>query len=223
MTTTSDTSDPSQVAYWDIRWKDGRTAFHEGRANAFLAKHAARLEGRGRVLVPLCGKAEDMVYLASQGHEVLGIEGVEAPVKAFFAEHDLTPEIRDVNEHVRSYTAKGITILVGDVFACTKSEVGDVSALYDRAALVALPADVRPRYVAHLRSLLTPGAHGLVVTFDYPQHQMPGPPFSVGEDEVRKLYSGAKVEQIDHAAVGSEGRFREAGVQAIERCFFVSL
>ena len=207
------------IEHWAARWREGRIGFHEGRPNTFLERHVDRLGPARRVLVPLCGKTEDMAFLAARGHEVVGIEVIEDAVRAFFAEHDLTPEVRDRGD-VRAYTAGGVTILAGDLFACTAETAGRVDALYDRAALVALPPEARPRYVEHLRALLAAGSPGLLVTFEYPQERMSPPPFSVSEGEVRSLYTGAVVELLEHGP--AEGpRFRDAGVAANERCFAI--
>ena len=210
------------IGFWAERWKEGRIGFHEGRANTFLERHVDRLgtKPRGRVLVPLCGKAEDLAFLASRGHDVVGIEVIEDAVKAFFREHDLTPSVTELGP-MRSYTAGSVTILAGDVFAATREHVGTLTALYDRAALVALDPEVRKRYVAHLRTLLGAGASGLIVTFDYDQTKLAPPPFAVGELEVRELYAGLAVELID-GGPASGGRFQELGIPALERCFTVA-
>jgi thiopurine S-methyltransferase len=209
------------VEDWLVRWKEGRIGFHEGRANAFLERHVERLGTERRVLVPLCGKAEDMAFLASRGHEVVGIEVAEDAVRAFFAEHGLDPEVRP-GPRVTTFRAGPFTLLAGDVFASTEEDVGPVSALYDRAALVALPDEVRPRYVAHLRRLLSKGATGLLITFEYDPQLMDGPPFSVGEEEVRRLYAPGRVELLGDAPAEAP-RFTAAGVPARERCFAMTL
>lgn len=208
------------IGYWAARWKEGRIGFHEGRTNAFLGKHAARLGEKRRVLVPLCGKAEDMAFLAAHGHEVVGVEAVEHAVRAFFAEHGLDPRVDDLREGVRAYAAGGVRILAADLFACTKEDLGPVDALYDRAALVALPPETRRRYVARLRELLPAGAPGLVVTFEYEQSRLEGPPFAVLEDELRTLWADSRVEAIDEAPTDG-ARFREAGVPLKERCYAI--
>ncbi len=215
-----------EIDFWVRRWKEGRIGFHEGRTNTFLARHEARLGPAPKhVLVPLCGKTEDMAFLASRGHHVLGIEVVEDAVKAFFDEHELVPEVRvvrDDDKPVRAYSAGNVTLLAGDLFACTREIVGPVDALYDRAALVALSGEVRPRYVAHLRTLLAPRSRGLVIVFDYDQAQMEPPPYAVSEDELRRLYAGDEVTAIDQGPLDGP-RFRELGVQGTERCFMVEL
>ena len=220
-----------EIDFWAQRWKEGRIGFHEGRANVFLARHADRFlsqppqsqkHASRRVLVPLCGKTEDMAFLAAQGHDVVGIEAIEDAVTAFFREHELEPEVRKLDGNVRSYSSGRVTLLAGDVFACTREHVGPVDALYDRAALVALPPDVRPRYVAHLRGLLGPHAKALLVSFDFDQSKFAPPPFAVSEEEVRRHYAGARVTLLDQAPL--EGpRFREAGVSGTEHCYLIEL
>jgi thiopurine S-methyltransferase len=207
------------IAFWAARWEKGRIGFHEGHPNTFLEKHVDRLGRRRRVLVPLCGKTEDMAFLASKGHEVIGIEAVDDAVRAFFEEHRLTPEVK-AGSHVRSYAAGGITILSGDFFAVTKEDVGRVDALYDRAALVALPDAMRPKYVRRLRALLAPDALALLITFEFSK-TVAEPPFSVGEDEVRTLYEGARIDLID-AAPAHAPRLSASGVTAIDHCFAIA-
>ncbi len=205
------------AGFWHSRWAAGNIGFHEGTPNAHLMNHAARLGTGRRVLVPLCGKSEDLASLAAQGHQVVGVELVESAVRAFFGEHQATPTITRVGPFGR-YTAENVTVLVGDFFATTRELLGPVDALYDRAALVALPPAMRSAYVEHLRTLMPAGAPGLVVTMEYPQDGMSGPPFSVPESEVRARYAGLPLERL--AEVRAEGaRFTEVG--AVEKCFAV--
>jgi thiopurine S-methyltransferase len=211
--------------FWAQRWREGRIGFHEGRPNSFLERHGARLTaGRAsrRVLVPLCGKAEDLAYLASLGHQVVGVEMVEQAVRAFFEEHGLSPHVT-AGAHGTAWTAGGVTILCADVFACTVADVGPVNAFYDRAALIAFPAPLRPRYVRHLRALLAPGSEGIVVTLEYPPEAIQGPPFSVDESELREHYAGAAVESLGTKTPVDNARLRDLGDAAVERCFGVTL
>ncbi len=208
------------ASFWNERWREGRIGFHEGRPNTFLERHVGRLGMQRRVLVPLCGKTEDLSYLAAHGHTVVGVELVEDAVRAFFAEHAITPEVSRSGSHTE-YRAGAITILAGDFFAVTPDQVGAVDALYDRAALVALPATVRPRYVEQVRALVPLGSPGLVVTIEYAQAAADGPPFAVLEPEARALY-GAASELLDEQDANN-ARLREAGVVTTERCFAVTL
>lgn len=185
-----------EAAFWHARWGEGRIGFHEGKPNAHLVKHLGVLKAVKRVLVPLCGKAEDLAFLASQGHEVVGVELVESAVKAFFDERGVTPEVSQHGPYTRSVAAN-ITLLAGDFFAATRALLGNVDGVYDRAALIALPDTMRGDYVKHLRALLPAGAPGLIVTVEYPQDKMEGPPFCVPEAELRTHYAGLSIERID--------------------------
>src|SRR4051812_35812292 len=114
-----------EIDFWAQRWKEGRIGFHEGRPNAYLEKHVDRLGRARRFLVPLCGKAEDMAFLASRGHAVVGIEAVDDAVRAFFDEHGLVPRVEE-RPQGRVYSAGSTTILAGDLFAWTEADVGPV-------------------------------------------------------------------------------------------------
>lgn len=208
-----------EPSFWKERWQEGRIGFHEGQPNKFLERHVGRLGAPGHVLVPLCGKAEDVAFLAAQGHSVVGVDLVESAVRDFFREHELEPEV-EANERFTRLRARAITLLAGDFFALTTDDIGEVTAVYDRAAIVALPPDLRRRYAAHLRALVPAGTPILIVTFDYPQELIEGPPFAVGEEEVRTLYAGASIERLDEAPIET-GKLRDAGVGAMERCWIV--
>jgi thiopurine S-methyltransferase len=206
---------------WIARWREGRISFHEGRPNVFLDRQLARFAGCRRVLVPLCGKTEDLAFLAAHGYQVVGVELAEQAVREFFDSHALVPAIT-TRGPVLAYEAGAITILVGDIFATTPALVGPVDALYDRAALIALPPDVRAPYVAHLRTLLSAGSPGLVITIEYDQQAVPGPPFAVLEAELRSLYAGASIEWLDDQPTTS-AKCLQSNVVATERCFAIRL
>ena len=155
-----------------------------------LRHHAAALPGAGtRILVPLCGKSLDLAWLHERGHAVLGVELSPIAAEAFFAAHSLATSVERDGPFQR-YRAQdvAIEILVGDFFELDAARIGRVAGYYDRAALVALPPDLRARYVAKLSALLPAGVRGLVVSFDY-EPPIGGPPFSVDQVEVQRLFS----------------------------------
>ena len=203
--------------FWLSRWREGRIGFHEGRPNDLLVSHARALGPPGRVLVPLCGKTEDMAYLASLGHEVVGIELAEAAAEDFFREHGLEAAPKPHGALVERSTG-GITILQGDFFDVRAEHVGAITAFYDRAAIVALPPELRPRYAAHLRKLAGDDAPGLLIAFEYPQEQMAGPPFSVGEDELRRYFTKVECRE-DRRTEGPQSR--ASGIDMRERLYLV--
>jgi thiopurine S-methyltransferase len=182
--------------YWHKRWATGQIGgFHEGAPNVHLVTHLARLGPARRVLVPLCGKSEDLTFLAAQGHQVIGVELVESAVQAFFEAHQVTPEVSKAGPFT-CYRAQQVTIFAGDFFAATGERLGGVDALYDRAAIIALPEPMRADYARHVRALMPAGSPGLVITFEYPQALLAGPPFSVPEAELRGHYAGLAVERL---------------------------
>lgn len=175
--------------YWLQRWEKGRIGFHRADANPRLVEHHRALGDAIRVLVPLCGKSADLEWLVVQGFEVVGIELSELAAQAFFSERGFSPERREQGRFVR-YQHGNVAILVGDFFAASADELGAFDGVYDRAAMIALPDELRARYCAHLQTLLTPKAKVLLLTlhFDAPG----GPPFSVSPEEVASAYAAAK-------------------------------
>lgn len=204
--------------FWQSRWREGQIGFHEGEPNAHLTNHAGVLGTGRRVLVPLCGKAEDLTFLAAYGHQVVGVELVEPAVQAFFQEHGVTPEVTQQGAFTR-YAAQGITVFCGDFFATTREQLGPVDALYDRAAIIALPEKMRVDYAKHVRALMPAGAPGLIVTMEYPQEKMSGPPFSVPEAELRAHYAGLSLELVDEVKATGSPRVVESGAR--EKCFVI--
>lgn len=164
--------------FWQRRWARNEIGFHLTEVNPYLRRYwsALRLAKGTRVLVPLCGKSLDMVWLAEQGFAVHGIELSERAVEDFFVEQNLDAEV-SVQGRFKVYRAAALKIFCGDFFALSRSDVADCQGFYDRDALIALPADMRQRYVEHMADILAPSSQGLLVTLDYEQEQMSGPPF----------------------------------------------
>ena len=177
----------STPEFWHSRWDSGQIGFHEGAPNRHLVARWPGLAAGRRVLVPLCGKSVDLAWLASQGHEVTGVDLSGVACAAFFAERGLVPEER-VEGRLRVRRAGGVTLYEGDVFDLD----GTWDAVWDRAALVALPPDVRVRYAAWLSARLRPDGRHLLVTFEYDQARRDGPPFAVHAGEVGELFPGLR-------------------------------
>src|SRR5665811_341557 len=137
---------------WLQCWRDQRTDFNQKTVNQLLTRFWPSLDlARGiRVFVPLCGKSLDMIWLANQGHEVIGVELSPIAVRAFFRENRLQPARRQVGKFTLWKHGR-LSILCGDYFSLTKGDLGHIDTVYDRAALTALPEDIRLLYVAHLR------------------------------------------------------------------------
>ncbi|MEP6897843.1 MAG: thiopurine S-methyltransferase [Rhodanobacter sp.] len=175
--------------FWQQRWRDGRIGFHNEAPMPLLVEHwpTLKLAHGSQVFVPLAGKSLDLAWLAMQGHRVLGVELSPLAVAQFFAEHGLTPQVWD-SRYGRHYRAGDIELICGDAFDLDADALADCTSVYDRAALIALPPELRHRYVRELQARLPTGCQGLLITLDYPQHEKAGPPFAVPEAEVRNLY-----------------------------------
>jgi thiopurine S-methyltransferase len=209
--------------FWHQRWREGRIGFHQDKPTPLLLEHwpSLALAHGSRVFVPLAGKSLDLAWLAAQGHRVLGVELSSLAVEQFFAEHGLAPQLRE-SRYGRHYCAGEIELICGDVFAIDAEVLADCAAVYDRAALIALPPPLRRRYVGELHARLPAGCRGLLITLEYPQHEKQGPPFSVPEAEVRELYGRdwdvAMLERRDILA--REPGFVAEGVGALETAVY---
>ncbi len=181
-----------EEGFWQARWQRDQIGFHRQKVNGLLMKHWPSLQvPQGScVFVPLCGKSLDLLWLAEQGYSVLGIELVEKAVVDFFAEQRLTPDIT-MQGVFKRYSAGAITVLCGDFFALRAKDLAAMDAFYDRAALVALPDALRQRYAEHLSANLPQGCTGLLMTVNYLQSQMDGPPFAVSPEQVEQLLGRA--------------------------------
>jgi thiopurine S-methyltransferase len=205
--------------FWQARWSRSEIGFHLPEVNPYLQQHwpALGLAAGVRVLVPLCGKSLDLAWLAGQGYQVVGVELAQRAVEDFFAEHDLQPVVSEVGAF-RLYRAGAVEIYCGDFFALTTQQLAGCNALYDRAALIALPPDMRARYVAHLTQILPSGSRGLLVSLDYDQTQMDGPPFAVADDEVQQLFTPAwQLQELACGDVlGDNWKFLKRGLERLD-------
>jgi thiopurine S-methyltransferase len=205
--------------FWQERWARNQIGFHLPEVNPYLQRHWPQLAlAQGaQVLVPLCGKSLDLMWLASHGLRVLGVELSEQAVKAFFSEQNLVPRI--TRRGVFSvYQTDLIEVWCGDFFALDAEAVADCAALYDRAALIALPPLMRAQYAEHLHQLLRPGCQGLLITLDYDQTQKAGPPFAVTDDEVKVLFGSQWTLRVleEQDILGESWKFVQDGVTQLD-------
>lgn len=210
--------------FWHERWQTSQIGFHQSTVHPMLARWwpALGVPAQARVYVPLCGKSLDMVWLAERGHTVVGSELSAIAIGDFFAERGLTPSVREAGAFT-THAAGAYEILQGDALALTGGLLGSPGAVYDRAALVALPADMRPRYADTMARLVPAGAPMLLIAFEYPQELRGGPPFSVEAGEIRDLFGPAFViEELERLDVIAESpKFAELGITALMETAFV--
>lgn len=201
--------------HWHDRWEQNQIGFHQDSINAHLESfwtESGAAPGCS-VFVPLCGKSLDMLWLRSQGHPVLGIELSRKAVADFFSENRLQAEV-DQQGLFERWRCDGLTLLVGDFFNLQAADLQQIGGVYDRASLIALPPAMRQEYAHHMGHLVPPGVGTLLISMEYPQDQMDGPPFSVAQEEVEALYGEHfGVELLHDLDVLEENpRFRERGL-----------
>ena len=191
---------------WLERWQEGRIGWHETDGNRSLKRH---WRGDGlRVLVPLCGKSVDMLWLAEQGNEVTGVEVSDIAAREFFSDNNLRCE-RSADG--TRYAAKDLPVTIVCVDYLAFDDTG-FDAHYDRGALVALPADRRARYAAHTTARLSANPVQFVITLEYDQARADGPPYSVTADEVLSYWPAlCRVDAYDDIA-NAPPKFRDAGL-----------
>lgn len=175
--------------FWHQRWEQDQIGFHQQEINRYLTTHwnELGLPDGAPIFVPLCGKSLDMLWLHEQGHPVFGIELSRKAVEAFFHENDLEPNVNET-ERFTEFSSDQLTLFAGDYFQLQAEDLGQIKAVFDRAALIALPAEMRADYANKMADLLSPGAHILLITMQYEPGTLDGPPFSIEEDEVLSLY-----------------------------------
>jgi thiopurine S-methyltransferase len=212
-----------KAEYWFKRWREGRTRWHQNAVMPLLVRHwpALNVPRDTLVLVPFCGKSLDMIWLAEQEYRVLGVEISPLGIEQFFAENSLQADTHETPDGLR-YSAGNIEIIQGNLFDVTAATLAGCNAIYDRAALIAQPASERQRYADAVYAKLPVSCRGLLITLDYPQAEMDGPPFSVDEREVRRLFGTrwdiTRIERRDILA--DEPHFQEAGLSSLHTAVY---
>ena len=178
---------------WLERWRKGTTGWHRSDINPQLIENINQLvEARSqKIFVPLCGASLDMKYLIDHGFHVLGVELSSLAIDRFFNENQIEYKVSKVGDF-DLYQGKNIDIYCGDFFKLKRDYLDEVSYIYDRAALIALNPDLQKKYVGHLKEILPNGSKILLLTMFYPENEMEGPPFSVGDDNVEDLFAEFK-------------------------------
>ena len=212
-----------QTEFWHERWRAGQIGFHQSAVDRRLQQYwpTLALASESRVFVPLCGKSLDLVWLRERGHSLAGVELSALALESFCMEQGI-PARRRTLDDFDVYEAAKLQLYCGDFFALTPALLGSIPAVYDRAALTAWTPETRAAYVEHITALTSAGTQSLLITLEYPQAQMSGPPFSVGADDVDRLYGRTHVirQLSKHDVLASETRLRSRGVRQLhEVCY----
>jgi len=212
--------------FWHERWRSGQVGFHQPTVNRLLERHwpriVAGLPPGAPVYVPLCGKSLDLAWLAGQGHRVVGSELSGLAIAEFLGGLGGLGGARLAGSGSgpahRAYDSGPYRLIEGDAFTLRPEHTGPLAALYDRAALVALPeGPLRAAYAASLIRLLAPDAPGLLVSFEYPQHLRPGPPFSLPRAAVEEaLAADFEIEELERVdVIGESPKFAASGIEQL--------
>ena len=201
------------VEPWLERWEQGRIGWHEPHGNANLKKHWPDLSEGSRVLVPYCGKALDLIWLADRRLDVVGVELSAIAVESFFNERKLNYDVDNDGKLLRYRSHdQAITVFCGDYF---DFESQPFDALFDRGALVAVPADERLRYVEHTKALLKENAYRLIITLEYDQAAANGPPFAVMPDEINSYWDDLQMLSRHNDIDNCPPKFKAAGLTEV--------
>ena len=209
--------------FWIQAWKEGRTNFHKEKFNEKLLAYFSKLNpvSGQKVLVPLCGKSKDLLWLSQLGLQVCGIELHEQAVKDFFSENNLPAPVRTEVDNYISYTEGNINLRCGDFFKLPEDESYDL--VYDRASLVALPSPMRRDYAEVIKRSLKSGGKYLLISFEYNQTELDGPPFSVSEKEVNELYGDSfHITLLESETLPKEGPKFEKLSQLEEKVYLLA-
>jgi len=212
-----------QPDFWLDRWRTAQIGFHQAAVDRHLKTYWPRLTvpANSCVFVPLCGKSLDLLWLRTLGHSVLGVELSPVALESFLMEHGI-PARRRVLADFDLYETEGFKLFCGDYFRLTPALLGNVSAVYDRAALISWPPAARESYVNHLTSLTSRGTQALLIAVEYPPEQMKGPPFPLSRDTIGDLYAGNySIEELArHEILELEPRLKARGLTELrEVCY----
>lgn len=211
--------------FWHNRWNNNEIGFHQETVNPYLQRYWSRLQLKhnAAVLVPCCGKSLDLLWLKEQGMHVKGIEISPLAVDAFFAENKLSG--KSVQQGKFKVTAiDKLELLCGDFFNLTEVDLNGISVIYDRASMIAMPLAMRRSYCQHLQVITAKKIPIFLVTLEYNENEMQGPPFSITEEEVREIYSSDYMITVLETAEILDGNdyFKERGLTRLqERCYWL--
>jgi thiopurine S-methyltransferase len=207
--------------FWIKAWNEGKTAFHQAHYHEKLTEYFPQLKPQKgqRVLVPLCGKTKDLLWLHELGLQVQGIELHDPAVKAFFTENELSSCEITQDQGFTHYTHKNIVMSCGNFFKLSQNETYDF--VYDRAALVALPAAMRKNYAQVIKQSLKRGGKYLLIVYEYAPSQMEGPPFSVDEKEIHALYEDQFSIQLMESKKPDHEGSRLASVESLQHKVYI--
>ncbi len=212
--------------FWLEKWQNNQTGFHKDFTHPLLIEYITQLglEQGDTIFVPLCGKTLDLLWLNQQGFKVIGVELSQLAAEQFFSENELQFSKHQEGSFV-VYQYENITLYQGDFFDMSKDQLKEVKAVYDRAALIALPDDLVGNYVDKMHEIITCGAKELLITLEFIKKLGPlGPPFTTPDSKVMELFSNYQsvelLQEVD--IISREPKFEELGCEYVyERVYLI--
>jgi thiopurine S-methyltransferase len=212
-----------EASHWLKAWSENRIGFHQKDVNKRMLSHWPSLElsPDTQIFVPLCGKSTDMLWIAEQGHSVLGVELSAKAAEAFFVDNELEYTVSEIDGfeiYASNNTAGAIEIWAGDFFNLTPDHLAQCGAYYDRAAMIAMDNSLRAEYSSHMGALMGPGSRALLLVISYDQDKMKGPPFSVSDENVRELLGEAfDICELEHYSGAHRlGNLADRGLETLD-------
>lgn len=195
-----------KTSYWKNRWQKNNTGWHLSTVYPMLTKVWPTLSvpENATVLIPLCGKSKDIDWLSQRCGKVIGVEVSKKAIETTLDRLD--QEIKQDSSHgLTVYRAGNVELWEADILNLPKTIVTPPDVIYDKAAIIALPKERRKEYAAKLLALSSNNTQMLMQIFDYKQHEMDGPPFSVDRDELQQLLG----KQYDIRLLHEQSKFNE--------------
>lgn len=210
-----------QAEFWLESWNEGgsKTSFHRKDVHPYAKTYAPVywLKGK-RVLLPLCGKDNALMWFREHADHVIGIELAEKAAQQFFDEQNL-PYHKTTDQR---YEAERLTIINRDIFDLHPDDIGRIDFVYDRAALVALPEDMRQQYRQKIDEFMGIGSQCLVITLEYAPFEIPTPPFSITPAEIDCYYGdNYAIEHVEQPEVPNHPMIRKMGLQFLKEHGFM--
>lgn len=158
--------DPNQPAFWDERFAQGFTPWDMGGVPEAL-KRLVAASAPLRTLIPGCGNAYELGYLAEAGWDATAI--------------DFSPEA--VAAGKAAVGAWHAQVQLADFFTWTAP--APLELIYERAFLCAMPPAMWPRVAERWAQLLPPGA--LLAGYFFFDDKPKGPPFGIARERLFAL------------------------------------
>lgn len=211
-------------SFWHKVWERNSIGFHQNELHPFLEEVLKPMLSADdkSVFVPLCGKSLDMIWLAEY-MQVVGSELSDIACRDFFIDKKLQPSV-NVEGDFCIYQYSDITLYQGDFFALDASRFDTFDWIYDRAALIALPKEMQQLYVNHLTSFIKKNTRLILVSLEFPEEEMSGPPFPIFESNILRLFKGFNIECV-YTQELADKRFAQRKFNVtnlVERAYIIS-